>query len=135
MNEGNEIIDFNKIVDHWIETSDEDFQTMLKLFDGKSYNWSLFLGHISVEKLLKAYFVKKFHKHAPFTHNLYRLSEISELELTEELSDQLDKITSFNLNTRYDDYKKEFYSICTEDFTREWIEKIKTLRTWIRKML
>ena len=135
MGEKDEIIDFKKIVNHWIETSDEDFQTMINLFESKSYNWSLFLGHISVEKLLKAYYVKKFHKHAPFTHNLYRLSELCELVLTEDFSDWLDKITSFNLNARYDDYKKEFYSICNENFTNEWIEKIKILRTWISKML
>lgn len=135
MGEEDGIIDFEKIANHWVETSDEDFQTMMKLFKEKSYSWSLFLGHISVEKLLKAYFVKKNHEHAPFTHNLYRLSEISQLELTDELSDWLDKITSFNLNARYDDYKREFYTICTEDFTSEWVEKIKIIRTWIRKML
>jgi HEPN domain-containing protein len=131
----NQDIDVDKIVDHWIETSSDDFQTMIKLFESNSYNWSLFLGHISIEKLLKAYYVKRFHKHAPFTHNLYRLSELCKIELSEEFSDWLDKITSFNLNARYDDYKREFYLICTEEFTSEWIEKIKIIRKWIKKML
>jgi HEPN domain-containing protein len=128
-------IDVDKIVKHWIDTSDEDFETMLSLFNSKSHGWALFLGHISIEKLLKATYVNKHKKHAPFLHNLYRLAELSELELTEEQSDWLDKITSFNLNARYDDYKREFYSLCTEDFTREWIEKIKILRTWIKQKL
>lgn len=128
-------IDVDKIVNHWIQTSDDDFKTMLSLFDSKSYGWSLFIGHISVEKLLKAYYVQKNKKHAPFTHNLYRLAELSEMELTEEYADWLDKITTFNLNARYDDYKREFYSLCTLDFTTGWIEKIKTLRTWIKQML
>jgi HEPN domain-containing protein len=52
-------IDVNKIVEHWIETSDDDFNTMLTLYHSKSYGWSLFLGHISTEKLLKALYVKK----------------------------------------------------------------------------
>ncbi len=52
-------IDVNKIVNHWIKTSDDDFDTMNFLFKSKRYNWALFLGHISTEKLLKAYFVKK----------------------------------------------------------------------------
>lgn len=128
-------IDTDKIVRHWIETSDDDFQTMLSLFEAKSYGWSLFLGHISVEKLLKAYYVNKNKKHAPFTHNLYRLAELSEIELTEEYADWLDKITYFNLNARYDDYKREFYSLCTVDFAKDWIEKIKTTRSWIKQML
>lgn len=128
-------IDPDKVVKHWIETSDEDYQTMLSLFDSKSFGWSLFLGHISIEKLLKAYFVSKNKKHAPFTHNLYRLAELSEIEMTDEYADWLDKITSFNLNARYDDYKREFYSLCTVDFTKEWIEKITIIRSWIKRML
>jgi len=128
-------IDRDKVVMHWIETSDEDYRTMLSLFESKSYSWALFLGHISVEKLLKAYYVSKFNKHAPFLHNLYRLAELSEIALTDEYADWLDKITSFNLNARYDDYKREFYSLCTFDFTTEWIEKIRIVRSWIKQML
>src|SRR5450759_2581145 len=110
MSDKNLNFDVEKIVRYWIDTSDEDFQTMLSLFDAKSYGWSLFLGHISIEKLLKALYVKKNKKHAPFTHNLYRLAELNEIKLTDEYSDLLDKITSFNLNARYEDYKREFYS-------------------------
>ncbi len=128
-------INIDKIVNHWIQTSDDDYKTMLSLFDSKSYSWSLFIGHISVEKLLKAYYVRKNKIHAPFTHNLYRLAELSDIELTEEYADWLDKITTFNLNARYDDYKREFYSLCTLDFTTEWLEKIKILRIWIKQML
>ena len=135
MSDGNTNIDIDKIVKHWINTSEEDFQTMLNLYDSKSYGWSLFLGHISIEKLLKAIYVSKKKKHAPFLHNLYRLAELSELELTDEQSDCLDKITSFNLNARYDDFKREFYTLCTAEFTNEWIGKIKILRTWIKQML
>ena len=131
----NSNIDIDKIVNHWIETSDDDFETMLSLYHSKSYRWSLFLGHISTEKLLKALYVKRFKKHAPFTHNLYRLGELTGLEMTEKYADWFDEITSFNLNARYDDYKKEFYKLCTPEYTKNWIEKIKIIRTWIKEML
>jgi HEPN domain-containing protein len=127
-------IDVNKIICHLIDTSDEDFRTMLSLYDSKSYGWALFLGHISIEKLLKANYVRKHRKHAPFTHNLFRLAELGEIEMTDEQSDWLDRITSFNLNARYDDYKREFYSLCTSDFTLDWIEKIEILRSWIKQL-
>ena len=91
-------IDVNKIIKHWIDTSEEDYQTMLTLFASKRYSWALFLGHISTEKLLKALFVKRFEKHAPFTHSLYRLAELLEIELSDEYADWLDEITSFNIN-------------------------------------
>lgn len=128
-------IDVNKIVRHWIETSDDDFKTMLSLFDAKSYHWSLFLGHIVIERLLKSLYVKKFGKHAPFTHNLYRLAELTGIEMNHEYADWLDELTSFNLHARYDDYKKEFYTLCTREYTVDWIERIKRIRIWIKKML
>jgi len=128
-------IDVEKITKHWVDTSEEDFQTMQVLFTSKSFGWALFLGHISVEKLLKAYYVSKNKSHAPFIHNLYRLAELSGLELADEYADWLDKISTFNLNARYDDYKREFYAICTEEYTKEWIDKIKTIRLWIKQRL
>ena len=128
-------IDIDKIVAHWIETSNDDFETMLTLYNSKSYGWALFIGHISLEKLLKALYVKRYNKHAPLTHNLYRLGELNGIEMSDEYSDWLDEITSFNINARYDDFKKEFYKLCTADYTKKWIERIKTIRIWIKEML
>ena len=65
MAENNSNIDTDKIVKHWIETSDEDFNTMLTLFSSKSYAWALFLGHISTEKLL-SFVCKKASKSRTF---------------------------------------------------------------------
>jgi len=128
-------LDIDKIVSHWVETSNDDFNTMLTLFHSKSYHWALFMGHIAIEKLLKAFYVKQTGTHAPFTHNLYRLAELGGLEISDEYEEWLFKITTFNINARYDDYKKEFFTICTVDFTMEWIEKIKKLQQWIKQML
>ena len=130
-------IEINKenVIKHWISTSEEDLETMIQLYNNKNYRWSLFLGHISTEKLLKAYYVKKHSSHAPFTHNLYRIAELSNLEISDEQADLLDKITTFNINARYDDYKREFYSLCTKEFTEEWIENIKKIQQWIKTML
>ncbi len=128
-------INVEKIVNHWKNTSDEDFNTMISLYDSKTYHWSLFMGHISTEKLLKAYFVKTKKKHAPPIHNLYRIAELSGLEITDLHADWLDTITSFNLNARYDDFKRDFYKQCTQDFAKIWIERINELRKWINQKL
>lgn len=128
-------IEIDKIFNHWFNTSEEDYITMLKLNDSKSYNWSLFIGHVSVEKLLKALYVKTNKQHAPYIHNLYRLAELCNVEISDDYSDWLDEITSFNINARYNDYKKEFYNLCTPEFTLKWIERIKIIRSWIKKLL
>jgi HEPN domain-containing protein len=53
-NQKRDDISVDKIKNHWIETSRDDFKTMNDLFESESYHWALFVGHISVEKLLKA---------------------------------------------------------------------------------
>lgn len=54
MNKDKKTINVDKVVNHWTDSSDDDFNTMQTLYNSQSYGWSLFLGHISTEKLLKA---------------------------------------------------------------------------------
>jgi len=131
----NEEINVEKIYNHWITTSDKDYNTMVHLYEAKDFHWSLFIGHIVVERLLKASIVKATGEHAPFTHDLRRLSKLSKMEFRSDQLDWLDTITAFNLNARYDTYKQAFYEKCTLEFTSEWISNIKELRLWIKQML
>ncbi|MCF2503656.1 HEPN domain-containing protein [Dyadobacter sp. CY107] len=126
-------LDIEKIYKHWIQMSDKDFETMRHLFQSKDFHWALFVGHIVIEKLLKASVVKKLSNHAPFTHDLTRLAKLTELNFSQEHLDWMDTITTFNMNTRYDNYKQLFYQKCTEEYTNEWFEKIQTLRLWIKE--
>lgn len=72
----NKVEDKDKIINHWFESSADDNRTIHAMYGAKSYNWALFVGHISIEKILKGLFVKKNDKNPPFTHNLYRLAEL-----------------------------------------------------------
>lgn len=123
----------NKILRFWIESSDDDYKVMNNLFKNKHYNWSLFIGHLVIEKLLKAIFAKKFNKTPVFSHDLVRIAEKTEIGLNEEKKDLLDTITTFNISARYDDYKRDFYKKCTKDFTTKWIKNIKIIRKWLKE--
>lgn len=115
--------------------SDNDYDTMMVLYNSKRYNWSLFLGHLVIEKLLKACYVKHNEQHPILTHNLLKLALNSGIEVNDELQLQLDTITAFNINARYDDIKLAFYKKCTPEYTEYWITQIQNIRLWIRKML
>lgn len=128
-------INIEKTFNHWIATSDNDFETMNHLYVSKDNHWSLFIGHIVIERLLKACVVIKTKDHAPFTHDLTKLAILSGFKFSEEYLDWLDTITTFNMNARYDSYKESFYKKCTDEFTVEWIDKIKILRSWIKEKL
>jgi HEPN domain-containing protein len=119
-----------KIIKYWIDSSDDDYDTMIAMFDSKRYSWSMFVGHLMIEKLLKALYVKTNNDYPPYIHNLIRLSEKCSLDLDEEQRLFFATVTAFNLNARYDDYKLSFQKTCTPDFTA-----IKEKRKWIKGLL
>lgn len=127
--------DKEKLTKYWIDGSDDDFETMMTMFNTKKYSWSLFIGHLMIEKLLKAYFVNIKSDYPPYIHNLLRLAEKAGLELTTDQQEKLITITAFNINARYDDYKTSFKQRCTSEFTHYWIEQLKDLRLWIKQLM
>jgi HEPN domain-containing protein len=129
------IENIDRIVVYWQESADKDFKTMQNLLKTKDYSWALFIGHLVIEKLLKAIFVKEKQKHALFTHDLLRLASKTDLVLTEETKEWLDDISTFNLNARYDNYKNDFQQLCTKEYTEIWIERIEKIRLWLINQL
>ena len=128
-------IDKDKLIYYWIDSSDKDFKTMEDLYHTKNNNWALFMGHLVIEKLCKALFIKRKQDYPPLIHDLRRILKKADVEIPDENKIVLDSISRFNIRARYDDYKQSFYKICTDSFTKEWIEKIKDTRTWIKSML
>ena len=47
----------------------------------------------------------------------------------------LDKINDFNIEVRYPEYKNEFYKLCTKEFAKENVNKIKELYRWIKSQI
>ncbi len=125
------------LMNYWIESADEDYNVMLDLKEKNRNTYCLFFGQMVIEKVLKALYAKnnKGAPYAPKTHDLLYLAEKLNLELTEEQEVTLNEITTFNLSTRYDDYKKAFYNKCTDEYTEEQINKIKEVKAWLEIML
>jgi len=106
---------------------------MKNLFISKDYTWALFVGHLIIEKLLKACYVKRIDINPPFFHNLLRLVQECKLTVTDEYRDWLLLVTTFNINARYPDYKQEFYKKCTRKYTGDNIIIIERLREWLHQ--
>lgn len=84
----------DEIVRYWIESSNSDFQVMESLFDNGHYVWALFLSHLVIEKLLKAYHVKHVDANYPRIHNLVEISIKAKLDLSTEQKLQLEELTT-----------------------------------------
>jgi HEPN domain-containing protein len=124
-------------MNHWIESSNDDYDVMLTLYNGSKYSWSLFLGHLVIEKLIKEIYAKinADNQHAPKIHNLLDHANKCNLTLTQEQQDLLSLFTRFHLEARYEDYKKEFYDLCPKEYTEEQLKNIEGMRTWLKEQL
>jgi HEPN domain-containing protein len=126
-----------ELILYWTETSDSDYNTMIHLFEAKDYHWSLFIGHLVIEKLIKALYVKnnEEYENIPRAHDLLYLAEKATLKLTDDQKKILAVITSFNISARYPDYKKAFYDKCTQEYCKNQIKNIEDVRLWLKEML
>ncbi len=125
----------NTLIEYWVDTANRDYRTMLNLYESKDYHWSLFIGHLVIEKLLKAIYVNNIDDNPPRIHDLLRLADRAQIHTTEEQKDILDLITTFNINARYPDYNQNFYKKCDYNFTRKNIEIIKEMRIWLLSLI
>jgi HEPN domain-containing protein len=128
-------MDKNDFISYWVESANRDYQTMINLYQSKDYHWSLFIGHLVIEKLIKALYVKNINGNPPRTHDLMRLVEKAGIATTEEQKDTLDLFTMFNINVRYPDYELLFYKKCDYDFATKNIKKMNEVRVWLLTMI
>ena len=126
-----------ELMKYWIESADDDYKTMKNLYNSADYSWSLFVGHLVVEKLVKAVYAKNIPEspHAPYIHNILTIAKQCNLELDEKKTELFGIINTFNISARYEDYKKEFRNKCTEEYTGEQIKNIEEIRTWLKEQL
>ncbi|OGC57146.1 hypothetical protein A3H26_02335 [candidate division WWE3 bacterium RIFCSPLOWO2_12_FULL_36_10] len=124
----------NDVVSHWVQGSEADKAAAEGLYKLGHYNWSLFIWHLVIEKVLKAKIVS-INKEISITHDLTRLAKEAELDINQERMDEFKEITGFNLEARYDDYKLSFYKKADKTYTDEWISKCENLFKWIKNQI
>lgn len=129
-------MDVQELKQYWLELSDYDLETAQAMLDTKRYLYVGFMAHQSVEKALKAYYVSRIAKVAPYTHDLWRLSEASGLKdtLTEDSADLLDELQPLNIEARYPRDKQYIMDELTEDYCRRLLEKTVEVQSWIKQM-
>ena len=124
-----------EIIDFWASEAEESLHVAEHLFEKKDYSYALFFGHLAVEKIIKAVLVKNTNQQVPRSHNLLRLAKEALIEISDEQKHALIRITAFNLESRYPDYKKEFRGKCTLQFTAMELKKIEEVFIWLKSNL
>jgi HEPN domain-containing protein len=127
-------MDKKDIIDYWDSEARESLQVARHLFDKKDYSYALFFGHLAIEKLLKSIYVARKDEDVPRSHNLPRIAKAANLTIPESILFDLIRITAFNLEARYPDYKKKFRNKCTKHFTTQELDKIYEVFKWLKSI-
>jgi len=125
----------DEIVRYWIDTSDYDYPVMESLFNNGHFAWSLYIGHLVLEKMLKAYLAKNKEAAVPHIHHLLKLAQMADLKLSEDQENFLLEVTAINLSSRYPDYKESFHKKATQSYAEGYLEKIKEFRQWLKSKI
>ncbi len=124
-------MDVKQNIEYWLKTAAHDMDVAETLFQNNKYDWCLFIGHIIIEKTLKAFYVRDKLEIPPKIHNLVKLAESTKLTLTEDQLTFLADVNDFNIETRYPDAKFSFYQTCTKEFTEGQFLMIKEMYKWL----
>ena len=116
-------------VDYWLKLSNDSILDMRAAYRSGRRTNALFCGHLAIEKTLKAFCaVRLVPAQNIWGHSLFKLASSAGLweQLSATQQTELATITTFNIEARYDGYKRHFAQLCTPPFTKQWVAVIET---------
>lgn len=125
-----------QIVNKWVDSATNNRKVADDMFSLGHFSWALFMHHLAIEKMIKAILVYK-NIEVPYVHDLWKLSNVAGIDFSSIAITQkeLDEITTFNVEARYEDYKFEFYKKATKAYAEHWIRVCDTIFQHLDKEL
>ena len=122
-------------IKYWVASAREDWEVAQSLLKSAKYNHALFFLQLTLEKLIKAVHISKRDEPPLYVHNLVLLAQKASIKFSEEEVIDLKEISSFNISTRYDSYKRDFYKKATREFATKWMKRGEILKEIITNYL
>jgi HEPN domain-containing protein len=126
------MFDTKKQIEYWTRGAASDIDTAGILIKNKKYLHGLFFCHLTIEKIIKAHVTKAINQIPPKSHNLFRLLEITDIEVSDENAEFLGILMKYQLEGRYPDYNPE---IPDTKKVNEYLKKTKEILLWLKNLL
>jgi len=120
-------------INYWCKLSNDDLKVAEDLLQLKHFLYTAFMCHQSIEKIMKAYYVKLNDDSPPYTHELLLLSSRGGLysDFSEDQKKFIHQLSPLNIRTRYPEYKDKIYKQLTQPVCKKIFEQTKVLHQWI----
>jgi HEPN domain-containing protein len=126
------MVDIHKQVDYWRDRAADDLRVAQKLIAEKEIRQGLFFLHLSLEKMIKAHVCKNTNEIAPRIHNLLRLAEITNITMSDEQKDLLQRMNLYNLEGRYPDMQ---FPVPSFEKASSYLTQVTEMKEWLIKGL
>ena len=124
-------------VQHWVKMADYDIISADVLMESKRNLHVGFICHLTIEKMLKAYYAKITEETPPYLHNLRLLAEKTDLYsmMSEEQKEFLKELNPLQIKARYQDYKDSIEKELTDEVTQKILTQTKEMIEWIKSKI
>lgn len=126
------MVDIRKHIEYWRLGAEDALDSAERLIEQGKIRHGLFFAHLALEKLLKAHVCKTTGDMAPYVHNLVKLAEKAELNISDDQSKTLVRINDFNIEGRYPELLKRQPS---RKVGMHYFEDAKRIYEWLMHQL
>ena len=127
----------DKVIQNWLKLAEYDFATAKAMLQTGRYLYVVFTCQQTIEKMLKAIYVKEKDETPPYSHNLLKLiAHWSYYPKVEEKRIRfLEMLNSFYIESRYSEEIRELSRIVSKRKAEEILKKAGELFSWLKKKI
>lgn len=123
------------VPEQWVERAQYDIDTARAMLASERYVYVLFCCQQAVEKMLKAVIAKNTGEMPPRIHNLIRLSEVANVELSDERALFFEELSEFYVASRYPEDLRMMGSVMTRSLAERVASGTQEVFQWLSSML
>jgi len=130
-----ELMEIFEKIEYWLDIAEYDMETARSLHKSGRYLYTVFMCQQAAEKILKANYLKRFSKEAPFSHNLVYLESLMELGISDEQLELTAELTAYYIEARYPTYKERLTAMIGKDKSSSILKETEGLFKWLKSKL
>ena len=120
-------------INFWLGKSRYDLTAARAMYNARTYLYTGFMCHQSIEKALKAYYIHRNDERQPQTHNLELLTDLCKLssKMDAPKLQTLHKLKPLYTATRYEDDGDKVADLLTKPYCKKLLKETEVLLDWI----
>ena len=123
-------------IKYWLDSAEEDYEVINYLIQGKKYFYALFFGHLYLEKISKAIWVKNNESnYPPKIHNLLTILKQENVTLDDEQSLFMLKMNQYQIEGRYPEDIEKLKKITDSELAEKSLNNINNIAKCLLKHL